>query len=208
MTVSDILTDAKKRAGLSEDDQVLLRWCNQEYDETNLLIAGIAPGFFFTTGSIAIVASTHTYDLPSDFSRSLKIEDETESLVPKVDPLDEEKPDGWYFAGSVITAGVRSERIRVQPTPGSAKTWSLFYIKKPVALDTTTNILPDWPDGTHEILVLGILLRWMETEEEDERYAEYKSLRKEKRQELFDLITDRHEGTEPGVVVKHGEDFD
>jgi hypothetical protein len=208
MTVAQILSDAKKRAGLTESDSVLLDWCNQEYQNTNLLIARIAPSYFFKTASLSIVAGTHTYDLPTDFLRSLKIEDENDVEVDQVDPLGIGKPEGWYFAGSNIDAGTRTERIRIQPTPAAAKTNTLSYIAEPVDLDLDTNTVPDWPRGTHEQLILGILMRWMETEEEDERYREYKDLRDSKRMQLFDLITDRHAGNEPGIVVTQPEDYE
>lgn len=206
---ADILADAKKRAGgLTQDDTVLLRWLNLAYAEDNLLIARIAPDYFYTTGSLSIVAGTHTYNLPADFARSLKIEDGQDNPLEKVNPLDEEKPDGWFFAGSVITAGVRYERIRLQPTPDAAQTLTLSYFKLPESITASATSVPDWPDGTHELLVIEVLLRWMEEQEEDERFAQYKKLRNEKRELLYDLITDRHEGTEQGIVLTHAEDMD
>ena len=208
MTTEDILLDAKKRAGYTEDDTVLLRWMNQEYDQVNALIAKIDPEYFLTTSDLVLEAGTAIYKLPATFSRSLIIEDENEEEVPKVSRLDPEKPEGWFFAGTVIEAEVRYERIRIQDTPAAAKTWTLWYIERPPVLDNDTNTVPYWPPSVHELLVIGVLLRWMESEEEDERYKQYLQQRKELRRELFDLVADRMAGKNETPLITNPEDLE
>jgi hypothetical protein len=211
MDFPTILEDAKKRSGLSEDDDVLSRWANQGYQKRNRKIAAAIPDFFLTSASISIVSGTAIYNLPADFLRNLKIEDENGNIVDKVDPQDPSKPDGWYFYGQTIAAGVRYERIRVQSAgaaPTANATWTLHYVFQPPDLDTTTNTILYWPDAIHEVLVFEILKRWMEDDEQSDRKAEYKDDLREADAAFTELLNDR--GNQPGStpLVLSPEDFD
>lgn len=211
MTTTEILDDAKKRSGFSEDDIVLLRWANQGYQYRNLRIARAIPSYFLTSDTLSIVAGTDIYNLPATFLRSLRIEDENGDEVDQVDPNDPNEPDGWYFYGSVIESGVRYERIRVQVgggKPTATVTWTVHFVESPGNLDLTTNTVPNWPTGVHELPVLEILCRWMEAKEIPERLQEYRSMRKDMLLEFEDLLGDRSAGRPNGPIILSPEDFD
>jgi hypothetical protein len=199
----EILEDARKRSGLSEDEAVLLRWENQGYQKRNRKIAQVCPDFFLTSASLAITVGPDIYNLPTDFLRSLRIEDENGNTFDRVNPSDEARPDGWYFYGSVIDAGLRYERIRVQVSggkPATAATWTLHYVQQPQ--DLAADSVPNWPTAIHEILVFEILTRWMETDEQSDRVSYYEGKLKDADADFWDIIGDRAGGLPEGIIMK------
>ena len=210
-SVSSLLSDAVTRAGLSQDQAVLLEWMNQEYRDTNMEIAKSEPDYFLTTTTLQLVSGTTTYNLAADYLRGLVIEDENGVAVPKISRLDPSYPRGWCFFGYTIAGGVRYERIRIQESGGAAVTtsplWTIHYVQNPPDLDAITNTTPAWPLAIHELLTMGLLMRWMEQDEQPDRYVQYKGQRDAKRGHLFDLISDRTAGQNESILVTHPEDF-
>lgn len=208
MDTEQIILDARHRGDLDDSDDFLYLWMNQEYDEINLAISRIEPDYFLTSASLSIVAGTSVYNLPADFLRGLAIDDENGVPVDKVSKADPNGPEGWYYFGQVIETAVRYERIKIQDTPSSAKTWTLSYVYSPPELDADTNTILHWPRGFGELLVLGILLRAMEPEDDPDRYKLYAAKRDAKRAELLEIVAGRSAGLPDQPITTHTEDYE
>lgn len=207
MDIAEIFTDVKTRGGIDEDDDVLLRWANQVYSRVNRKISETNPTYFYTTDDIDVAVGDSNQLLPATFSKSLKIEDSSGNRVDRVNPLDANKPAGWFFLGQTIVDGVRYERIRAQGV-NAADTWTIFFVEQPAPLDLEENNILQWPVGFDELMIVELLLIAMETEEEDERYKQYLNRRNELTKDLVDLISSRNIGDNDEVLVTSEEEFD
>lgn len=125
--------------------------------------------YFVTQSSLAVVSGTQAYDLPADFYKLIRLEDDNKIPVQKLNVR-----EATLFTGQQNLAGVPNvavgymlygfnastgrQQLYLAPAPSSNATWTLWYNYVPTQLSaaTDTPLLPETYEEVLELYATGI----------------------------------------------------
>ena len=174
-TAGDLLDRAYYRADMSEGfierDQAR-RDLGDAIAELHQLLINSFEDYDIHQNEITLVASTESYDLPSDFLRLRKAFKKTGSdrIEVRKFSLDELGDDSITFTstGNLFRYRLLGDKIWISPTPGASGTLELWYSKHPVRPTDDQEIVNfSAPSGWEDFLVYDVASKMLMREESD-----------------------------------------
>lgn len=177
-TLAELRTEARQRADMEQDDDFvtdteLTRMVNQSIRELyDLLLEALGQEFFYTTGTISVVAGTTAYNLPTTFYQLLGVDvslgaGDYMALRPFSFHERNEEMSGFGW-GYPVAARYRimGTQIHFRPTPTQAETVLVHYIPYPTSLSGDSDTF-DGINGWEEYVIVDVAAKMIEKEEGD-----------------------------------------
>lgn len=177
-TLAELRTEARQRADMETDDSFvadteLTRMINQSIRELyDLLLESYGHEFYYTTGTLSIVAGTSAYNLPTTFYQLLGADldlggGEYMELSPFtfLDRNQGVAGFGWGYPDGPQYR-IMGSQIHFRPTPVASATVLLHYIPYPTSLSADGDTF-DGINGWEEYVVVDVAAKMLEKEESD-----------------------------------------
>jgi len=198
MTLDELRTAIKDQShdsGIS--DANLNTWINNGYQDVVNKLITLYEGFFGSTESITIVASTQEYDLNSLCRKVRRVEDENGDKIFRVSVDDNDDDVAGYY--------LFAQKIGFKPVPTSSSTYKYFYIKQPANLSADDDT-PTFPSSYHYLLTLWGLKEYYERHQDLGFATHYFNQYNMKLSELINEMKGRNEDENKYARPRHTND--